>query len=835
MSFKLIIVESPAKCKSIEKYMGKGYKCVASYGHIREMDTKKGLDCIDRTGETPSYFPKFKNVYKQQKHIQSLKTLTSKASDIFLATDDDREGEAIAWHICIVCKLPIKTTKRIIFHEITQKAVQKAVMNPGIINMKKVEAQQCRQVLDLLIGYTISPVLWKQISYTAGLSAGRCQTPALRLVYDNQCEIDNDKQEQIFNIYSFFEETKGLKYDCKPVFTDGDETEDFLMDCAEHDFVSTKTKDKSTKISPPQPFTTSILQQTSSNNLHYSPKQTMQIAQKLYEGGYITYMRTDAKIYSKEFIAQAKPFIKNKYGDEYFAVEERINKLSTHKTQKGKTKKSGDANTQDAHEAIRPTNITEIGSKITEKISPQAYRLYTLIRNRTLETLMSDATQNSYTIKIKAPKERIFTTSLKLVMFDGWKIVNGFQDDREIYELYKTIINKNSLFNLSKIHAEETLTKTSSHYTEAKLVSMLESKGIGRPSTFSSLIDKIQERNYVRKEDVEGKNINCKQLILSMDVDKKTNEIVPSLTETFVDRVIGTEKNKLVLQPIGKMVIEYLLETCGEYFQYDYTSNMEQSLDNIENKNGIMRDICKECDNSLQNHINKLNLKNKNDDNSLNNTEKKRENPNIYKIDDIHSFKIAKYGPVIQLKEPKKKVVFIPLQKKITMEYMKKHNPTFEELSKFIVVKERIFDNLLISNNTEPISVALKKGPYGFYLKYGTENISLDKDIVPKNANIQTINEEIIIERMREYVKEKEDNNNSLSGASKTPTSRKINEEYSIKTGKYGPYIFFKTDKMKKPKFISLKPFIKKYQKEELNVFTCEIDLITDWLEIQNK
>ena len=298
-------------------------------------------------------------------------------------------------------------------------------------------------------------------------------------------------------------------------------------------------------------------------------------------------MRTDAKIYSKEFIAQAKPFIKNKYSDEYFAVEERINILSTHKTQKGKTKKSGDANTQDAHEAIRPTNITEIGSKITEKISPQAYRLYTLIRNRTLETLMSDATQNSYTIKIKAPKERIFSTSLKLVMFDGWKIVNGFQDDREIYELYKTIINKNSLFNLSKVHAEETLTKTSSHYTEAKLVSMLESKGIGRPSTFSSLIDKIQERNYVRKEDVEGKNINCKQLILSMDVDKKTNEIVPSLTETFVERTIGTEKNKLVLQPIGKMVIEYLLETCDEYFQYDYTSNMEQSLDNIENKRVI--------------------------------------------------------------------------------------------------------------------------------------------------------------------------------------------------------------------------------------------------------
>jgi DNA topoisomerase-1 len=307
----LVIVESPAKCKKIESFLGLGYKCIASYGHFREF--KDGLKSIDIEN---NFKPTYKISPSKMKYVRLLKMAAAKANEIILAADDDREGEAIAWHVAKVLNLPITTTKRIIFHEITKTAVLRAVNNPTVINMDKVQAQHARQILDLLVGFTISPILWKNIPRKKGLSAGRCQTPALRLIYDNQMEVDKSSGEKAYTTIGTFTSHNldfKLNYDYK---TD-EEVEDFLEESVNHDHKFKCKNPRTTIKKQPQPFTTSTLQQKASNEFHYSPKETMKLAQKLYEKGYITYMRTDSKAYSKEFIGKAKNYITEKYSKKH--------------------------------------------------------------------------------------------------------------------------------------------------------------------------------------------------------------------------------------------------------------------------------------------------------------------------------------------------------------------------------------------------------------------------------------------------------------------------------------------------------------------------------------
>ena len=300
MTYTLVIVESPAKCKKIESYLGTGYKCVASFGHIRELPKNKGLKCIDKTN---NYMPLFVNSSSKRKQITKLSGLISSASEVVLATDDDREGEAIAWHICKVFKLPIHTTKRIIFHEITRPAIQRAIRNPTTVNMDKVNAQLARQVLDFLVGFTISPLLWKHITKhkQGSLSAGRCQTPALRLVYDNQKEIDANPGKSGYDITGHFTKME-LPFKLNSIIEAQDKTETFLEDSVNHDHMLSHEPIKKTTKKAPIPLTTSAIQQKASNVCSFSPKQTMAMCQILYEAGYITYMRTDSKTYSKEFL-----------------------------------------------------------------------------------------------------------------------------------------------------------------------------------------------------------------------------------------------------------------------------------------------------------------------------------------------------------------------------------------------------------------------------------------------------------------------------------------------------------------------------------------------------
>ena len=614
MSYTLLIVESPAKCGKIEKYLGSGYKCLASFGHICELN---GLENIDLDN---NFKPKFTLMNSKRQQVSKLRTAITKADEVILATDDDREGEAIAWHICKVFKLSVTKTKRIVFHEVTELAIKQAIKNPGVINMNTVYAQHARQILDVLVGFRISPILWQKISQNTetGLSAGRCQTPALRLIYDNQCDIDQTPGKKVYKTTGYFT-SKKLPFILDHNHEDETTMGDFLEASATHDHLYLCSEPRNVCKKSPIPFTTSGLQQFASNELRISPKETMRLCQKLYEGGYITYMRTDSTTYSSVFVDTSKKYIEKTYGTPYIgdnlkSLSERNNSEVVKKPKKGK----GNIAAQEAHEAIRPTDITVI--KVGEELEIREGKLYELIRRNTLESCMAYAQYVSITASLTAPDGYNYRYPSEQVVFPGWKIVAGYEKTSPDYSFLQ-LIKQNTILDYKSIVSNVTIKDLKSHYTEAKLVQLLEKQGIGRPSTFSSLVDKIQERNYVTKENVKGKKIKC------VDYQLTENE----LTETENEREFGNEKGKMVLQPLGKLVIEFLIENFDALFQYEYTKDMEHSLDLIAKGETVWHELCEKC---LQ-QIDSL-------------SEGLVEERIVIPIDDSHTYIIAKYGPVIK-------------------------------------------------------------------------------------------------------------------------------------------------------------------------------------------
>ena len=534
--------------------MGPGYKCIASFGHIREI--ANGLKSIDVKN---NYDVVFKTIASKGKYIKPLREAIKKVTEVVLATDDDREGEAIAWHICKTFKLPINSTKRIIFHEITKPAIKNAIANPTRINMNTVNAQLARQVLDLLVGFTISPILWKHISRNTegSLSAGRCQTPALRLVYEQQKLINESPGRKVYDTTGIFTK-KNLKFVLDYNYDDEEKMADFLEESANFSHKYSVSKPRITTKNPPIPFTTSTLQQKASNEYNFSPKQTMKLAQTLYENGYITYMRTDSTKYSKEFVDKAKKYIKTEYGTDY--ISKNIEKLVNSGSSEKKKKKKNDNNAQEAHEAIRPTKIDVSTLNVAGKITAREVKLYNLIWRNTVESCMSPAKYYSITSKISAPEEHFYKYTSEQVIFPGWKIVGGYEKENSEYK-YLLKLKPDTVLDYTEIYSKITLKDLKKNFTEAKLVQMLEKKGIGRPSTFSSLISKIQDRGYVKKQSVEGKKIKCVDFRL----------IGEELDEIETERVFGNEKNKLVIQPTGIMVYEFLEKHFDALFNYDYT------------------------------------------------------------------------------------------------------------------------------------------------------------------------------------------------------------------------------------------------------------------------
>jgi len=512
-STTLIIVESPAKCKKIEEYLGPGYKCLASYGHIRELPSLKNIDIENNFN--PTYLMIDNSI--KMKNIEFLRKEISKAGEVILATDDDREGEAIAWHLCEVFKLNVNKTKRIIFHEITETALQQAIKTPRTLNFDLIHAQQSRQILDVLVGFKISPILWKLVSQPKGkdnaLSAGRCQTPALKLVYENQKEINNSIERKVYNTTGYFTNSN-LPFELNKQLEDEDVMINFLDESADFSHIYNCSQPVKVFKEPPEPFTTSKLQQVASNELHYSPKETMRICQILYEAGYITYMRTDSKVYSDEFIDTAFEYITKIYNTQYINQNlKKSNEKSEEPKKRGRKKnEKKETFAQEAHEAIRPTNISL--KDLPESSDSKEKKMYKLIWTNTLESCMVPASFYSITANITAPIDSKYSYISELIDFPGWKIVeNKFSRDNLTYQYLQTI-KKDTAIPYKKICSKVTIKGSKMHYTEAKLVQLLEEKGIGRPSTFSSIVDKIQERGYVKKEDIKGKEVVCRDFEL---------------------------------------------------------------------------------------------------------------------------------------------------------------------------------------------------------------------------------------------------------------------------------------------------------------------------------
>ncbi|MAR49623.1 MAG: DNA topoisomerase 1 [Rhodobacteraceae bacterium] len=749
---KLVIVESPAKCRKIESYLGKGYKCVASFGHIRQLGgPRDGLKCIDFDN---NFKPSFVLLGNKKKYMSNLTNHIKKASEVILATDDDREGEAIAWHICKVFKLSIENTKRIIFHEITKQAIQNAVANPIRLDMNKVYAQQSRQILDKIVGFKLSPLLYNYISKKPkhGLSAGRCQTPALRIVFDNQAEIDKSPGKKVYDTIGIFTK-KNLQFKLNHNHNTEDKIGTFLENTVNHDHIYSLSKVREgVEKKQPLPFTTSTLQQKASNCFGYSPKRTMRLAQTLYENGYITYMRTDSKKYSKEFIALAKKFIMSNYGKNY--VNKSVNKLANNVKQSKTEKKAPLA--QEAHEAIRPTKIE---TKTVSHLPNPEQKLYKLIWENTIESCMSPAIYSSITANISAPEKYKYKYSVEIAIFLGWQIVCGaLTHEPKIYKFLNEI-KKGTIMKYKKITSKLTLKELKTHFTEARLVQMLEKKGIGRPSTFSSLISKIQDRDYVKKQDVNGKEIKC------IDFELIDSEI----TENETKRVFGNEKNKLVLQPLGKLVIEYLIKNFDNLFVYDYTKSMEDTLDLISKGKYVWHKLCKNCNNEIESLTKNIDKSHK----------------AMFQIDEQHTYLIGKYGPCIK-KEENGKTSFLPIKKNIDLDKLRQGEYTLKDL----VDTNKSSSNGRKLGEYKDNDVILRNGKFGLYVNYNNKNYSVK--LLSKNIDEIELNDIIPVL----------DGKKSLSNPN---ILHVFDDTLSIRKGKFGPYIFYKAQYMKKPKFMNFK------------------------------
>ncbi len=551
MSENLVIVESPAKKKIIQGYLGKDFVVESSVGHIRDLPKKGGMAIDIDNGFKPNYVIS----EDKKKVVKHLKSIVKGVKKVWLATDEDREGEAIAWHLTEALDLKSENTNRIVFHEITKTAISNAIKNPRKINTNLVNAQQARRVLDRLVGFELSPILWRKVKQ--GLSAGRVQSVAVRLISEREREINNFKTVSSYKIIGLFINSEGIlvKAELNERFQDLEQSHNFLKLCQNNIFKIDDLEKKPGKRSPAPPFTTSTLQQEASRKLGYSVNQTMTIAQKLYESGKITYMRTDSVNLSDDALNATRNEILNRYGEEYYQKRKYSNKS------KG---------AQEAHEAIRPSYIKH------EKIEGDSShnKLYELIWKRTVSSQMKDAKIDRTIVKITAENiDQIFIARGEVVTFEGFmKIYLEGKDEDAAAE--KTILPKLNIgekIHYNSIQANEQFSRPPARYTEASLVKKMEDLGIGRPSTYAATITTVQKRGYVEKENREGEEKSAKTIEL------QNNEI----TENEKIIIIGREKQKLFPTDVGVVVTDFLIEHFKDVMEYNFTASVETEFDEI--------------------------------------------------------------------------------------------------------------------------------------------------------------------------------------------------------------------------------------------------------------
>ncbi len=574
MTKNLLIVESPAKAKTIEKILGKDFTVKSSFGHIRDLDKgNKGIDIEN------NFEPKYIVSPEKYKVVKELKDYVGKSEEVWLATDDDREGEAISWHLCKELNLDVNTTKRIVFSEITKPAIQKAVSNPRTVDVNLVNAQQARRILDRLVGYELSEVLWRKVKNK--LSAGRVQSVAVKLIVEREREIQNFDTHHFFKVHAIFDvnNSKGDKVDLKAEYPEKIEDEKsaltFVEKCNGAAFKVASIEKKPVKRSPSQPFITSTLQQEASRKLGFSVNRTMSAAQKLYESGLITYMRTDSPNISEEAMASIASEIRSSFGEAY--LHQRKFKAKS-------------ATAQEAHEAIRPTNI-ENKSIVADR---DLARLYELIWKRTIASQMSDAKMERTVVKIDIstlPENQLEAVG-EVLVFDGFlKVYIESTDDDDDDDIKGMLppLKTGQLLLLNHMNATESFTKPPARYTEAGLVKKLEELGIGRPSTYAPTISKIMEedRGYVTKENREGVERKIRVIELKSGV----------ISHKQKKEITGATKNTLYPSDIGMVVSDFLSEHFGKIMEYGFTANVENQLDKIATDGldwkGMLKDFYK--------------------------------------------------------------------------------------------------------------------------------------------------------------------------------------------------------------------------------------------------
>ncbi len=738
----LVIVESPAKAKTIEKILGSDYLVKSSIGHIRDL-AKNEMSIDIKNG----FKPKYEISPDKKKTVSELKKLAKDSETVWLATDEDREGEAIAWHLCEALGLDYKETKRIVFHEITKNAILESVKNPRTIDKNLVDAQQARRVLDRLVGYELSPVLWKKVK--KGLSAGRVQSVAVRLIVEREREILNFNHEASFKIIGEFLTEQGKKFtaELKTRFLNLDEAINFLNKISDSTFTVSDLTVKPSKRTPSPPFTTSTLQQEASRKLGFSVKQTMVVAQKLYESGKITYMRTDSLNLSEVAINAAKEFIGSEYGDKYV------------KPRRFKTKNES---AQEAHEAIRPTNM----STIDIKGERDQQRLYDLIWKRTIASQMADAEleKTTATIEIDNSNE-IFIANGEVIKFDGFlKIYHEDIDDDNSNEDENSkmlpFLRKGENPIREKITGRQVFKKPPARYTEASLVKKLEEMSIGRPSTYAPTISTIQDRGYVVKEDRDGKERQYYSVELTSGKAEYNLE-----TETY-----GTEKSKLFPTDMGFVVNDFLVKYFPSIVDFNFTAQVEEEFDNIADGKLKWQDMIKAFYNPFHDTIEQSQQIKRED------AVQSRELGLDPKTGKMIYAKIGPYGPMFQMgdKDDIDKPKYVSLPKGLTLEQSSLDDALkMFDLPRFVGVAE------------DGKEIIAQIGRFGPYLKHGSLFVSISEDELFS----------ITLDEAKQKIADKQ-NIQSSSNIKEFEQNSKV----KIKKGRFGPYVTDGSKNVKIPK-----------------------------------
>jgi DNA topoisomerase-1 len=774
----LVIVESPAKCAKIQGFLGFGWKVIASLGHIRHL--KEDLKAI---GLDKDFVSEWEWMREKAQTMQKLKDAAKEAQEVYLAADDDREGELIAYSVCLLLKRNPETTPRLVFHEITESAIKQAVANPRRLDMNKVHAAEARAILDMMVGFTMSPLLWNAVG--PALSAGRCQTPALRLVADRETEIKAFKPTSSWKVHGQWTTTTNKSIQFEATMMDALEDKESALNYLELCHTTptatiTKTTLKPWSEASPIPLITSTLQQQASSLYRIVPKETMKIAQKLYEAGHITYMRTDKAVLSEEAIQQAKQQVTTLYGSEY--CNNSSNPMQTKQSKSVKPTKKSEPQTeteketkaQEAHEAIRPTHFELKALSETEDWSSRDRNVYALIWLRAMQSVMAPAKGQQRTIQfipdVEDAEDFPWSATWRKTDFQGWRRASTKETDEPAETdadqtdwLAANALKEAATLKWQSLLADPHETKAPARYTEATLIKDLEGKGIGRPSTFASLISTILDKEYVTVKTIEGRQVSVESFTIS-----KLNQWPP--TSNTKTQTLGTEKDRLVPTPLGLSVLDFLLKQFEDLFAYGFTAKMEQRLDAISEGTEQWKQILNDTWNTYKDRYEAL--KNQATP-KQNNPARRREFANgLLAV-------LGKKGPLLLRESPdgdEKKTVFYGWPDGIAFPTL-----TEEEASTFVSAqgKDKEGEHL---GDYHAFPILRKKGKFGMYAEWNGKRVSCQE-----TDTFQAIAEKI--------------------EATRAAALRQVGA-FEIRNGPYGPYMFKHAVKGPERKFVSVPPSI---------------------------